>query len=50
LQDDRYKIAFEGREGRVDSAVVDGFWIEAEWLWQETLPPVLDVLSELGLV
>ena len=44
LQDDRYKIAFEGREGRVDSAVVDGFWIEAEWLWRETLPPVLDVL------
>ena len=50
LQDDRYKIAFEGQEGRVDSVVVDGFWIEAEWLWRETLPPVLDVLSELGLV
>ena len=50
LQDDRYKIAFEGRDGRVDSAVVDGFWIEAEWLWRETLPPVLDVLRRWGIL
>lgn len=50
LQDDRYQTAFEGREGRVESTVVDGFWIEADWLWRDRLPKVLDVLSELGLV
>ena len=45
LQDDRYQTAFGGREGRVESAVIDGFWIEAEWLWRDSLPPVLDVLE-----
>jgi Uma2 family endonuclease len=50
LQDDRYQTAFEGREGRVESAVADGFWIEAEWLWREELPPVLDVLKRWGLL
>ncbi len=50
LQDDRYQTALEGREGRVDSAVVDGFWIEAEWLWRDTRPPVLDVLKQWGIL
>jgi Uma2 family endonuclease len=44
LDDGRYRTAFEGHEGRAASVVLDGFWIEAEWLWQESLPPVLDVL------
>ena len=50
LQDDRYQTAFEGREGRVESSVANGFWIEAQWLWREELPPVLDVLKRWGLL
>jgi hypothetical protein len=30
--------------------VADGFWIEAEWLWREELPRVLDVLKRWGLL
>jgi hypothetical protein len=25
-----------------------GFWLRVEWLWQEPLPPVEDVLLEIG--
>jgi Uma2 family endonuclease len=32
------------------SQAVPGFWLKVDWLWQEPLPPVLEVLRELGLV
>lgn len=44
LRDDRYRTVFEGHEGRVESAVAGDFWIEADWLWQDELPPILEVL------
>ena len=50
LQDGRYQTACEGREGRIGPVVADEFWIEAEWLWQEELPPVLDVLRRWGII
>src|SRR5437588_2351784 len=31
----------------LSSDVVPGFWLRPEWLWQEPLPVVLDVLAEL---
>jgi hypothetical protein len=46
----RYRTAFEGHEGRAKSAVLDGFWIEAEWLWREELPAILTVLDRWGLI
>jgi Uma2 family endonuclease len=46
----RYRTAFEGHEGRAASAVLEGFWIEAEWLWQDELPPVLEVLRRWNLL
>ncbi|MFB6271808.1 MAG: hypothetical protein ABEL51_02830 [Salinibacter sp.] len=50
LKEDRYESAFMGAEGRVESEVLDGLWVRAEWLWQRPLPKLLDVLSELGLL
>jgi hypothetical protein len=32
------------------SAVLDGLWLQVDWLWQDPLPPVLNVLREWGLV
>jgi Uma2 family endonuclease len=32
------------------SSVMDGLWLRVDWLWQDTLPPVLDVLREWGLI
>jgi len=50
LRDDRYRTAFEGHDGRAASEVLEGFWIEADWLWQEELPPVLDVLRRWEVI
>ena len=33
--------------GRLDSAVVQGFWIEVSWLWRDKLPSSLACLREL---
>jgi Uma2 family endonuclease len=50
LEKERYRVAFSGKEGRYDARVLPGFWLRVEWLWQEPLPKVLDVLRELGLI
>ncbi len=34
-------------DGRITSAVVKGFWLEAAWLWAEPLPGVMACLREL---
>ena len=50
LQGDRYRLAFEGDEGEYRSSALTGFWLRVEWLWQEPLPRIVDVLRLLGLV
>jgi len=50
LRDGRYRLVWAGAEGEYRSAVLPGFWLRVEWLWQQPLPPVLDVLRELGLI
>ena len=48
LEDARYRPAFSGDEGIFHSAVVPDFWLRIEWLWQEPLPVVDEVLLEVG--
>ena len=50
LEGERYRPAFSGEEGTYHSDVVEGFWFEAEWLWQEPLPRVLEVLRAYGMI
>jgi len=38
------------QQGIYRSQAVPGFWLKVGWLWQEPLPPILEVLKELGLV
>ncbi len=33
--------------GRLESAVVPGFWIDAGWLWRDDLPPPLECIEEI---
>ena len=47
-EDGLYRVAFAGREGGFRSEVLSGFWLRVEWLWQESLPPVEDVMLEIG--
>ena len=37
-------------DGIYRSAVLDGLWIRIEWLWQDPTPPLLDVLSRIGIL
>ncbi len=48
LKEGRYERRVEDEQGIYRSEVIHGFWIKVEWLWD--LPPVLDVLKELGLI
>jgi len=43
-----YEVVFNGREGVYHSEVVPGFWLRVEWLWQDPLPAVEEVLLEVG--
>ncbi|HXF60461.1 MAG TPA: Uma2 family endonuclease, partial [Caldilineaceae bacterium] len=36
----RYQLVLGGRNGRYLSAILPGFWLEVEWLWQEPLPRI----------
>lgn len=46
----RYGLRCGGGEGVYRSEVLAGFWVSVEELWQEPLPPVLQVVRELGLI
>ncbi len=44
-----YRLVAPDQENTYRSAVLPGFWLRVDWLWQP-LPRVLDVLRELGVV
>jgi Uma2 family endonuclease len=48
--DGSYHPAAVGADGEFHSAVLDGLRLKVDWLWQETLPPLLTVLKEWGIV
>ena len=45
-----YRLVPVGDDGVYRSAVLDGFWLKVDWLWQRPLPTLLSVLKEWGLV
>lgn len=45
-----YRLVLGDHEGRYEAQTVPGLWLQVEWLWQEPLPRVLDVLRELGVI
>ncbi len=46
----RYRLKEADPEGIYRSQAIPGFWLKVDWLWQEPLPPVPEVLRELGLI
>jgi len=47
-EDGRYRLVQPDADGRYHSAAVPGFWLRVDWLWQETLPEVEQVMLEVG--
>ncbi len=46
-EDGRYRRTLE-TDGKISSVVLPGFYIRPQWLWQQPLPKVIDVLREMG--
>jgi Uma2 family endonuclease len=49
-EDGRYHATLPDAAGVYRSEVLTGFWLRPDWLWRESLPPVLEVVRELGIV
>jgi Uma2 family endonuclease len=45
-----YRAVPVGADGIYRSAVLEGLWLQVEWLWQEPLPLLLSVLKQWRLV
>lgn len=45
-----YQMIQPNAQGRYESAVLKGFWLRVDWLWQEPLPPLMKILKEWKLV
>ncbi len=46
----KYKLLHLSTEGKFESRVIEGLWITTDWLWQEELPNLMDVLKDWKLV
>ncbi len=40
-------VVMRYQSGRLESAVVPGFWIETSWLWQDPLPSTAECLEQI---
>lgn len=49
-KDNFYHLVLPDDEGIYHSEVVEGFWLRVSWLWQDPLPPVLEIWRELDLL
>lgn len=45
-----YREARPDARGRLHSGALPGMWIDPNWLWQDPLPPALEILRELGVL
>jgi Uma2 family endonuclease len=43
----RYHVTVTKSSGRVESAVIEGFWIEVAWLWSDPLPNEMQCLRHI---
>jgi Uma2 family endonuclease len=46
----KYKLRYPSAEDKFESRVIEGLWINTNWLWQEELPGLMEVLKEWKLV
>ena len=46
----KYKLRYPSAEDVFESRVIEGLWIKTDWLWQDELPNLMDVLKGWKLV
>lgn len=51
LDDDKhFQLVLSGKQGKFQSRVVEGFYLNIEWLWKKPLPNVAAILKEMGIL
>ncbi len=48
--ENKFNLLLPDSDTKFESRVIDGLWIKTDWLWQEELPNLMDVLKEWKLV
>ena len=46
----KYRLLPLSTGGRFESRVIEGLWINTDWLWQEELPGLIEILREWKLI
>ncbi len=46
----KYKMLPVSADGKFESRVIEGLWINTDWLWQEDLPDLMSILKEWKIV
>lgn len=46
----KYKMLSISADGVFESRVIENLWIKTDWLWQENLPNLMDILKEWKLI
>lgn len=46
----KYQMLPISIDGRFESRVIEGLWIKIDWLWQEDLPNLIDILKDWKLI
>lgn len=49
-EEGKYKLLPLSADGKFESLVIEGLWINTGWLWQEPLPNLMDILKVWKLV
>ena len=46
----KYKMLPLSADGKFESRIIDELWINTDWLWQEELPNLMDILKKWKLI
>ncbi len=49
-ENSKYKLRYPSAEDKFESRVIEGLWLKTDWLWQDELPNLIDVLKEWKIV
>ena len=49
-QNRKYKMLPISPDGNFESLIIEGLWLKVDWLWQEELPNLMDVLKDWNLI
>jgi Uma2 family endonuclease len=49
-ENQKYKLLPISAAGKFESRIIEGLWIKTDWLWQDKLPNLIEVLKDWKLV